>query len=287
MMQGAISTAVEHCLHTAGVSGSIPLSPTNMMEKKMNNRKKIVAGNWKMNGTRASVEQLLTEIKKGAENSANIEWIVFPPYPFLQQVADLLQGSKIAWGAQNVCDKPSGAYTGEVSAKMLTEFGCKYVLLGHSERRALFAEDDNMVAAKFIAVSEAGLIPIICVGENLAERKAGVAEKIVEKQVEAILKLDKKDFLNNAIIAYEPVWAIGTGVTATPQQAQQMHLYIREKIAQYDSEIAKKISILYGGSVKPDNARAIFGMADIDGGLIGGAALNSNDFLEVGKSCIQ
>jgi triosephosphate isomerase (TIM) len=253
----------------------------------MNERKKIIAGNWKMNGTRASVEQLLTGIKEGIVNAKNLEWVVFPSYPFLQQVQELLQDSQISWGAQNVSDKPSGAFTGEVAAKMLTEFGCKYVLLGHSERRAIFGEDDKLIAAKFVAACEAGLYPIVCVGETLAEREAEKAEKIVEQQVNAILNLNKKDFLSKTVIAYEPVWAIGTGVTATPEQAQQMHVFIRSIIAQYDAEISQKISILYGGSVKPDNAQTIFAMPDIDGGLIGGASLNFNDFLAVGKSCIH
>jgi triosephosphate isomerase (TIM) len=252
----------------------------------MNRRKKIIAGNWKMNGTRTSVEQLVTGIKNGIENS-NVEWIVFPPFPFLEQVAKLLQDTKIAWGAQNVSDKDSGAYTGEVAANMLKEFGCSYVLIGHSERRALFGENDNIVAAKFIAACKAGLQPIICVGETLAEREAGVAEKVVEQQINAILQLDKKDFLSKSVIAYEPVWAIGTGVTATPSQAQEMHSFIRARLTQYDAELSQKLSILYGGSVKPDNAQAIFAMPDIDGGLIGGASLNINDFLTVGKLCIQ
>jgi triosephosphate isomerase len=253
----------------------------------MNVRKKIIAGNWKMNGSRASVEKLIEGLKAEVAEDTAVQWMVFPPFPFLEQVQRLLRGTKIAWGGQNIYDKPSGAYTGEVSAPMLKDFGCSYVLLGHSERRSLFGEDDRIIASKFIIASEVGLKPIICVGENLAEREEEKAEKIVEQQVAAILQLDKRDFFRNMIIAYEPVWAIGTGVTATPQQAQEMHVFIRNQVAQYDKELAKRLPILYGGSVKPDNAKTIFAMSDIDGGLIGGASLNVNDFLAVGKSCIQ
>lgn len=250
------------------------------------NRKKIIAGNWKMNGTRSSVEELLDGIKKGAGETP-VEWIVFPPYPFLPQTEKSLKDTKISWGAQNISDKASGAYTGEVSAKMLLEFGCNYVLLGHSERRTLFNEDDAAVASKFIVACEAGLKPVVCVGETLAEREAGNAEKIVAQQINAILARanNNSPLLAKTIIAYEPVWAIGTGVVATPEQAQQMHAFIRGLLAEYDTEIAQKTPILYGGSVKPDNAATIFSMPDIDGGLIGGASLNFNDFLAIGRSC--
>jgi triosephosphate isomerase len=249
-------------------------------------RKYIIAGNWKMHGSKASVTELLDGIKAEAEHITNVEWIVFPPYPFLAQAENLLANTNIAWGAQNLCDKTSGAYTGEVSAAMLKDFNCKYVLVGHSERRTLYGEDNDLVAAKFKTACETGLIPILCIGETLEERKIGMTEEIVTKQIEAVLNLDKGiEYLARAIIAYEPVWAIGTGVTATPEQAQEMHKKIRALLAAKNVNIAEQIRILYGGSVKPDNAKQLFAMPDIDGGLIGGASLKATDFLEIGKSC--
>jgi triosephosphate isomerase (TIM) len=253
----------------------------------MTKRKKIIAGNWKMNGTRASVAELISGIKAGIPQNDNVQWIVFPSYPFLSQAQQELANTKISFGAQNVSDKAKGAYTGEVSVEMLKEFGCTYVLIGHSERRSLYNETDAVVAAKFIAAAESGLSPVICVGETLAEREKGDAEKVVDRQLQAILSLNKKDLLSKTIIAYEPVWAIGTGVTATPEQAQQMHAFIRQQLAKYDATIADNMLILYGGSMKPDNAKSLLAMADIDGGLIGGASLVINDFLAIGKSCIQ
>lgn len=237
-------------------------------------RKYIIAGNWKMNGSKTSVTELLDGIKNGVAGITNVDWIVFPPYPFLAQTENLLANTNIAWGAQNLSDKSSGAYTGEVSAAMLKDFGCQYVLVGHSERRALFGEDDELLAAKFVAVLDAELTPIFCVGETLEQRKNNLTKKVVNNQINAILNKG----IEKAIIAYEPVWAIGTGVTATPEQAQEIHQYIR-------SQIAADIPILYGGSVKPDNAKTLFAMPDIDGGLIGGASLKANDFLEIGRLC--
>lgn len=249
-------------------------------------RNYIIAGNWKMNGAKKSVTELLDGIKAEAQTITNVEWIVFPPYPFLAQTENLLTTTNIAWGAQNLSDKLSGAYTGEISADMLKDFGCKYVLVGHSERRTLYHEDDELVVAKFMTAYEAGLIPILCIGETLEERKIGITEEIVTRQLNAVLNLDKGiEYLARAIIAYEPVWAIGTGVMATPQQAQEMHNKIRSQISKQNANLAQQIRILYGGSVKPDNAKQLFAMPDIDGGLIGGASLKATDFLEIGKSC--
>lgn len=249
-------------------------------------RRHIIAGNWKMNGTRTSVQKLLQGIKKGAASISDVEWIVLPPFLFLEQTEKLLSDTNIAWGAQNLSDKLSGAYTGEVSATMLKDFGCRYVLVGHSERRSIYGEDNELVASKFVAACDAGLIPILCVGETLKERKIGRTQEIVGEQVNAVLKLNNGiQLLCNAVIAYEPVWAIGTGIVATSEQAQQVHQNIRAQIAKIDVNIAQQIRILYGGSVKPDNAKALFSMPDIDGGLIGGASLKVNDFLEIGRLC--
>jgi triosephosphate isomerase len=249
-------------------------------------RRPIIAGNWKMNGTKASVRELLQGIRKGAADISNVEWIVLPPFPFLEQTEKLLSNTNIAWGAQNLSDKLSGAYTGEVSATMLKDFGCRYVLVGHSERRNIYGEDNKLVASKFVAASDAGLIPILCVGETLEERKISHTQEVVGEQVNAVLKLSNGiQRLCDAVIAYEPVWAIGTGIVATPEQAQQVHQYIRAQIAKLDADTAQRIRILYGGSVKPDNAKALFAMPDIDGGLIGGASLKIDDFLEIGRLC--
>lgn len=251
-------------------------------------RRYIVAGNWKMNGTREGVKELLLGVQDRAEELTDVDWIVFPPSVFLEETERLLTGSNVAWGTQNVSDKPVGAFTGEISVSMLKEFGCKYVLVGHSERRNLYSEDDVIVAAKFVEASDAGLIPILCVGETLREREQDRTFEVVSRQIGAVLRLDNGvERLANAIVAYEPVWAIGTGITATPEQAQEVHQAIRSQISNYGANIAQNLQILYGGSVKPGNALAIFAMPDIDGGLIGGAALKAGDFIEIGKSCIS
>jgi triosephosphate isomerase (TIM) len=249
-------------------------------------RKYTIAGNWKMNGSKSSIEVLIQNIKEGMTSIDQVNWIVFPPYPFLEQVKQLLTGSKVFWGAQNLNDKLSGAYTGEVSAEMLKEFGCSYVLVGHSERRQLYGETDKVIAAKFIAAINAAIKPILCIGETLQEREQGLTTQVVDRQLMTILQLRNGiELFNQAIIAYEPVWAIGTGVTATPEQAQEVHAHIRSLLGKYDNEIAKRTQILYGGSVKADNAQSLFKMADIDGGLIGGASLKAQDFLAIGKAC--
>jgi triosephosphate isomerase len=233
-------------------------------------RSRLVAGNWKMHGSRASIAALLDALIQ--ENPASC--VVCPPFPYLAQVAERLRGSAIRWGAQNASEHAQGAYTGEVSAAMLAEFGCRYVIVGHSERRQLYGETDAQVAAKFSAVRAAGMTPILCVGETLEQRDAGQTEQVVARQLDKVLE---KNSLENAVLAYEPVWAIGTGRNATPEQAQAVHAFLRRKVP---SETA----ILYGGSVKPQNAAAIFAMPDVDGGLIGGASLVAKDFLEIVKA---
>ncbi len=233
---------------------------------------RLVAGNWKMHGSRASNRALLGAILKGGVQGA--ECAVCVPYPYLAEVAEQLRGSPVAWGAQNVSEHAQGAYTGEVSAAMLLEFGCRYVIVGHSERRQLYGESDAQVAAKFMAARKSGLTPILCVGETLAEREAGRTEEVVGRQLDALSKVT--DF-GNAVLAYEPVWAIGTGRNATPEQAQDVHAFLRKRIPAANR-------ILYGGSVKPQNAAAIFAMPDVDGGLIGGASLVAQDFLAILKA---
>lgn len=243
-------------------------------------RKKLVAGNWKMHGSLQQNAALLERIKAGVSGLA-CDVAVCPPYPYLGQVRGLLSGSGVAWGAQSLSEHPVGAFTGEVSAAMLVEFACRYVLVGHSERRALYGETDAVVAAKFEAARQAGLVPVLCVGETLAEREAGLTGVVVARQVSAILDCSGVAAMASAVVAYEPVWAIGTGLTASPAQAQEVHAAIRAQIAAMDAGVAKGLRILYGGSVKPQNAKELFGQADIDGGLIGGAALVADDFLAI------
>jgi triosephosphate isomerase (TIM) len=233
-------------------------------------RTRLVAGNWKMHGSRASNSALLDALLKGIKGLKGVECAVCVPFPFLGEVAERLAGTAIAWGAQNLSEHAQGAYTGEVSAAMLAEFGCRYVIVGHSERRHIFGESDAQVAAKFAAVRGAGMTPILCVGETLEEREAGRTEEVVARQLDAV------DF-KKGVLAYEPVWAIGTGRNATPEQAQTVHAFLRKKL------FADTL-ILYGGSVKPQNAAEIFAMPDVDGGLIGGASLVAKDFLDIVKA---
>ena len=244
-------------------------------------RSRLVAGNWKMNGSLAANLRLLESLKAGVRASAGAQCAVCVPYPYLAQVQTALAGTTIAWGAQNVSEWAQGAYTGEVSGAMLRDFGCRHVLVGHSERRALYGETDKQVAAKFQAAQAAGLIPVLCVGESLQERESGVTEIVVGRQLAAVLDTSGVGALVSAVIAYEPVWAIGTGKTASPQQAQAVHAFIRGVIARLDAKLAAGLTILYGGSVKGSNARDLFAMPDIDGGLVGGAALVAEDFLAI------
>ena len=246
----------------------------------MAQRRKFVAGNWKMHGSLANNLALLDAVKSGAAALA-CEVAVCVPYPYLAQAKSVLGGSNVAWGAQDVSAHAQGAYTGEVSAAMLVDFGCRYAIVGHSERRTLHAESDQLVADKFAAALGAGLTPILCVGETLAEREAGITDAVVTRQLEAVLAKSGVAALARAVVAYEPVWAIGTGKTVTPQQAQDAHAAIRARVARDDGAVAAGLQILYGGSVKAGNAKELFAMADIDGGLIGGAALVAADFLAI------
>lgn len=243
-------------------------------------RRKLVAGNWKMHGSLSRNGELLGQLAAHAGEMA-CEMLVCPPFPYLAQAQLLLAGSGIGLGAQNLSEHPVGAFTGEVSADMLADFGCRHVLVGHSERRSLFAESDVLVAAKFEAARRAGLAPVLCVGETLAEREAGLTGEVVSRQLLAVLQRTGVAAMRDALVAYEPVWAIGTGRTATPAQAQEVHAAIRSLVAGYDADVAGGLRILYGGSVKPQNALELFGQPDIDGGLIGGAALVAEDFLAI------
>ena len=244
-------------------------------------RKILVAGNWKLNGSLAETEALIKGVISGMGSVTAADVAICPPYPYLALAQSLLKDSAVYLGGQDVSDQSSGAYTGEVSAAMLKEFGCYYAIVGHSERRALFAESDEFTARKFAAAQAGGLVPILCVGELLEERESGITEEVVARQLDAVINLSGVASLGNAVIAYEPVWAIGTGKTASPDQAQAVHEFIRTRVAGHDAAIAEKVQILYGGSVKPDNAAELFAKADIDGGLIGGAALKAEDFLGI------
>ena len=240
-------------------------------------RRKLVIGNWKMNGSRAANTELLAGLKANGPFVAEVA--VCAPFPYLADVALSLQGDGIAWGAQDCSAFDSGAYTGEVSAAMLAEFGCRYVLVGHSERRAMHAESDQLVADKAKAALAHRLTPVVCVGETLAEREAGQTEAVVKRQMSAVIHT-LAHCISQVVVAYEPVWAIGTGKTASPEQAQAVHALLRAQLAAA-SEKAGDMKILYGGSVKADNATTLFAQADIDGGLIGGASLKAADFTAI------
>ena len=244
-------------------------------------RKPLVAGNWKMNGSRESVRALLDGIKSGVSAVQNADVAVCPPYVYLPEAEKLLAGTAIAWGGQDLSTESSGAFTGEVAASMLQDFGCKYVIVGHSERRTYHAESDEQVARKYAVARAAGLVPILCVGETLEEREAGITEEVVARQLDAVIALEGVEALRDGVIAYEPVWAIGTGKTATPEQAQEVHAFIRGRVSEKSAEVAEGLRILYGGSMKPDNAMELIGKPDIDGGLIGGASLKAEDFLGI------
>ena len=247
-------------------------------------RQPLVAGNWKMNGSLDSVTSLIEGIKAGLGSVTTAEMAVCPPYVYISSVAGLIGDAAISLGAQDVSDQESGAYSGEVAPGMLTDVGCKYAIVGHSERRSIYGESDEFTASKFAAARKAGLVPILCVGELLEEREQGITEDVVARQLDAVINLEGVAALADAVIAYEPVWAIGTGKTASPQQAQDVHAFIRGKLAALDSSVADKVRILYGGSMNAGNAAELLAMADIDGGLIGGASLKPADFLAIGTA---
>ncbi len=244
-------------------------------------REYLVAGNWKMNGSSAANAELVAGIVSGIPAGSGFRLLVCPPYTYLGDVATRVAGSKVALGAQNVSEQASGAYTGEISAQMLRDVGCEFVIVGHSERRALYGESSAQVAAKFEAAQAAGLTPILCVGETLQERDAGTTEAVIDEQLDAVLGRVGIESFASAVVAYEPVWAIGTGMTATPEQAQEVHRHIRARLAEHDAAVADGVQILYGGSMKGANAAGLLTMTDIDGGLIGGASLKANDFLAI------
>lgn len=250
-------------------------------------RQRLVAGNWKMYGSRQQARVLVDQIRDGLSQAKGVDIAICPPFVYLSQVAELIDGTRLSLGAQDVCDRPEheGAFTGEISAAMLADAGCRYVIIGHSERRALYNESDSCVAHKMVAVQSAKLTPILCVGENLDERLQGVTEQVVARQLEAVFTVaGNATWLDNAVIAYEPIWAIGTGKTATPEQAQTVHAFIRQMIAEHDRSRANKVQVLYGGSVKAANATELFNMPDIDGGLIGGASLKAEEFLAIANA---
>jgi triosephosphate isomerase len=247
-----------------------------------NMRPGLIAGNWKMNGNLQSAIDLVEGILAGDPGKAQLA--VCPPAVYLMKVGGMLAQSKVALGAQNVCDRESGAFTGEVAASMLKECGCSYAIVGHSERRALYGESDELIAARFAMALQAGITPILCLGETLDEREDGVTEAVVARQLDAAINVSGIEGIAQSVIAYEPVWAIGTGKVASPEQAQAVHAFIRDRLAQLDSEVAQKVQILYGGSMNPANAAELLSQSDIDGGLIGGAALKANDFLAIAQA---
>jgi triosephosphate isomerase len=258
-------------------------------------RRPLVAGNWKLHGSRAANARRVAALRAGFESEAAVDCVICPPFCYLEEVGRALRGSSIHLGAQSVSAERGGAYTGEVSAAMLKDVGCEYVIIGHSERRALFGEDDQRVAAQFAAVIEQGLTPVLCVGETLAEHEAGAAQSVIARQLDAILDVAGAApgpgagpaGLARVIIAYEPIWAIGTGRVATPALAQALHAFIRGRIASRDAKIAAHVRILYGGSVKPGNAAELFAQPDVDGGLVGGASLEADEFLAILASAGQ
>ena len=244
-------------------------------------REFLVAGNWKMNGSSAVCAELADGILAGMPLSNFVKLLICPPYPYLRDLANKLAETSLSLGAQNVSQYESGAYTGEVSSRMLRDIGCEYVVVGHSERRAMMAESNEIVASKFKAALSEDLKPILCVGETLQEREANQTEVVIDEQLNTVLDSAGIESFETAVIAYEPIWAIGTGRTASPEQAQYVHSHIRVVISSRSEQIASAIQILYGGSVKGDNAAGLFTMSDIDGGLIGGASLKAADFLAI------
>jgi len=250
-------------------------------------RRKLVVANWKMHGSLAENQRLLDAFKSHLASLKNVDVVICVPYPYLHQAQVTLSGTNIAWGAQNVGKFPVGAYTGEVAASMLKDFGASYVILGHSERSTAYCESAENVAAKFVTAKNAGLTPILCVGETLQEREAGVMQHVVSEQLDPIIELHGADIFKNAVISYEPIWAIGTGLSATPEQAQSMHEFIREKIARLNPEAAMSVRIIYGGSVNPSNASKLLAMPDVDGALVGRCSLSAEEFTAICQAADQ
>jgi triosephosphate isomerase len=247
-------------------------------------RSKAVVGNWKLNGSLAANEALLSALLREIPKGGPAACAVCVPAPYLAQARSLLAGSGIAWGAQDVSRYDRGAYTGEVSGAMLADFGCRYAIVGHSERRTIFGESDAVVAEKYAAARRAKLTPIFCVGETLEERERGETQAVLARQVDALLKACGVKELDGGVVAYEPVWAIGTGRTATSAQAEEAHAFIRGRIAAQDAEVARRLTILYGGSVKAANAAELFAMSNVDGGLVGGASLVAEEFVAIWRA---
>ena len=247
----------------------------------------LVAGNWKMNGSSAANAELVAGIVAGVPQGSGFSLLVCPPYPYLGSVVAQAEGSAVSVGAQNVSEHEKGAFTGEVAPGMLSDIGCTYAIVGHSERRSLYLESSAQVAAKFQAAQAAGITPILCIGETLEEREAGTTESVIDEQLDAVLDVAGIDAFASAVIAYEPVWAIGTGMTATPEQAQDVHKHIRGRLEALNADIAAGVQILYGGSMKGENAAGLLAKPDIDGGLIGGASLKAEDFLAIAAAAAQ
>ncbi len=247
-------------------------------------RRKLVVGNWKVNGSIAKNKLLLEAVISGARDLKDTDFVVCVPYPYLAQVQFLAQGTNVAWGAQNLSANEGGALTGAVSANMLMDYGCSHVIIGHSERRMLSHETDDTAAVRFNAAIKAGLTPIFCMGETKEEREADWTEYVVGRQLDSILRRFGADAVAKAVLAYEPLWAVGTDVPATPGQAQEVHKFIRKRIARCDTKVAKNVRILYGGSLNPSNAKALFAMLDIDGGVVGRCSLDAKAFVEICKA---
>ncbi len=244
-------------------------------------RTRLIAGNWKMNASKPMVRELVSGVLARLDPDRSADLLLLPPFPYLSMVQALIEGTPVLLGAQDLSAREAGAYTGEVGGPMLAEFGCSHVLVGHSERRSLHREDDRLVAEKFVAAQGAGLQPVLCVGETLDQRQAGETEAVIRAQMAAVIERAGVAAFSRAVVAYEPVWAIGTGQTATPDQAQAVHALIRSQLSEEDAIIAGRVRILYGGSVKPDNAAELFARDDIDGGLIGGASLSAESFMAI------
>ena len=250
-------------------------------------RQILVAGNWKMNGDSATNAELVANILAAVPVSDNVRLLLCPPFTYISAVAAQIAGSKVSLGAQNVSEHSGGAHTGEVAAAMPRDIGCSYAIVGHSERRTLYGETSAQVANKFQAVLDAGMTPILCIGETLQEREAGRTNAVTEEQLDAVLGTSGIAAFGSAVIAYEPVWAIGTGKTASPEQAQDVHRHIRAVLEKQDRAVAATVQILYGGSMKGDNAAGLIAMQDIDGGLVGGASLQAADFLAIAGAAAQ